>query len=105
MAKKKSRKSRSSRRNRQRAERQAVQQAPRPSAREERATRAGTPAATVETKSRQVPARGTTRENPTDFMAEYAYVYHDLHETLYLAIGMFTLLVVTNLVLTYVFGI
>jgi hypothetical protein len=38
-------------------------------------------------------------------MAEYAYVYHDLHETLYLAIGMFTLLVVTNLVLTYVFGI
>ena len=86
MAKKKTRKSRKARRRRE----QVAQPTP-AVRREEPAPRQEPP--------KPVAAR-TARSTITDFVHEYAYVYFDLRKMFTLALAMFILLVVTNLILT-----
>jgi len=50
----------------------------------------------------EVPASNKTRQDSTEkFRQEYAYVLRDLRHVLFLALAMFVLLVLLNLILPY----
>lgn len=58
------------------------------------------PVAEVATRASTVAASRRGVRGAIDFMAEYAYVYHDLRKMFTIAILMFVLLVVVNLIVT-----